>query len=132
MVPPGAGWTVDSYRAVERYGAIYGRGVAVSKSDFATYTWALSALEASGAELDGTVELHLTYDEEAGGNIGPGFLLREGMVEPDLAVSAGFSYGVVTAHNGCLPLEVQVDGRSAHAAMPYTGVDALEVTNHVL
>ncbi|MCV4784618.1 peptidase dimerization domain-containing protein, partial [Escherichia coli] len=39
---------------------------------------------------------------------------------------------VVTAHNGCLHLEVQVDGKSAHAAMPFTGIDALEAATHVL
>jgi hypothetical protein len=115
---------------------MYGRGVAVSKSDFATYAWALKALEeverAGGTRLAGTVELHLTYDEEAGGNIGPGFLLREGVSEPDLAISAGFSYGVTTAHNGCLHLEVEVNGRSAHAAMPFTGIDALEAATGVL
>lgn len=132
VVPPGEGWTKDPYGAEIVDGWMYGRGVAVSKSDFATYTWALRALEASGAKLDGAVELHLTYDEEAGGNIGPGFLLREGIVAPDLAISAGFSYNVVNAHNGCLHLEVQVDGKSAHAAMPYTGVDALEAATHVL
>ena len=111
---------------------MHGRGVAVSKSDFATYAWALRALETSGVQLAGAVELHLTYDEEAGGNIGPGFLMREGISRPDLAISAGFSYGVTTAHNGCLHLEVQADGKSAHAAMPFTGVDALEAANHVL
>src|ERR671912_2215873 len=132
VVPPGTGWTKDPFGAEVVDGWMYGRGVAVSKSDFATYTWALKALEASGAELDGTIELHLTYDEEAGGNIGPGFLLREGISNPDLALSAGFSYGVVTAHNGCLHLEVEVNGRSAHAAMPYTGVDALEAATSVL
>ncbi|HEX6012893.1 MAG TPA: M20/M25/M40 family metallo-hydrolase, partial [Geminicoccaceae bacterium] len=84
------------------------------------------------AELRGTVELHLTYDEEAGGEIGPRWLLEEGISRPDLALGAGFSYGVVNAHNGCLHLEVQVDGRSAHAAMPWTGVDALEAATHVL
>lgn len=132
VVPPGEGWTRDPYAAEIVDGWMYGRGVAVSKCDFATYAWALKALEASGAKLAGTVELHLTYDEEAGGNIGPGFLLREGISNPDLAVSAGFSYNVVTAHNGCLHLEVQVDGKSAHAAMPYTGIDALEAATHVL
>lgn len=132
VVPPGEGWTKDPYGAEIVDGWMYGRGVAVSKSDFATYTWALRALEASGAKLEGAVELHLTYDEEAGGNIGPGFLLREGIVAPDLAISAGFSYSVVNAHNGCLHLEVQVDGKSAHAAMPHTGVDALEAATHVL
>jgi succinyl-diaminopimelate desuccinylase len=30
---------------------MYGRGVAVSKSDFATYAFALKALEASGLDL---------------------------------------------------------------------------------
>ena len=57
---------------------MYGRGVAVSKSDFATYSYALLALKASGAELAGTVELHFTYDEEAGGGIGPGLAARAG------------------------------------------------------
>jgi peptidase-like protein len=42
--------------------------------------------------------------------------MREGISKPDLVISAGFSYGVVNAHNGCLHLEVQVDGKSAHAA----------------
>jgi acetylornithine deacetylase/succinyl-diaminopimelate desuccinylase-like protein len=114
---------------------MYGRGVAVSKSDFATYTFALLALDAAvkaGATLNGTVELHFTYDEEAGGEIGPRWLLAEGISKPDLSLGAGFSYNVVTAHNGCLHLEVTVTGTSAHAAMPYTGHDALEAANAVL
>ena len=36
VVPPGQGWTHDPYGAVEQGGAIYGRGAAVSKSDFDT------------------------------------------------------------------------------------------------
>ena len=132
VVPPGEGWTRDPYGAEVRDGWMYGRGVAVSKSDFATYTYALLALQQSGAELGGTVELHLTYDEEAGGVIGPKWLLDEGITRPDYAVSAGFSYGVVTAHNGCLHLEVEVTGKSAHAAMPFTGVDALEAATAIL
>jgi acetylornithine deacetylase/succinyl-diaminopimelate desuccinylase family protein len=132
VVPPGEGWTKDPYAAEIEDGWLYGRGAAVSKSDFATYAFALLALEQAGVPLAGTVELHLTYDEETGGEVGPGWLLAQGISKPDLALSAGFSYGVVTAHNGCLHLEVQIDGRSAHAAMPFTGIDALEAANHVL
>jgi len=33
---------------------------------------------------------------------------------------------VVTAHNGCLQMEVTVDGKMAHAAIPDTGIDALQ------
>jgi succinyl-diaminopimelate desuccinylase len=76
--------------------------------------------------LHGAVELHFTYDEEFGGELGPGWLLKHGLTRPDLLLAAGFSYEVVTAHNGCLQMEVTVHGRQAHAAIPHTGVDALQ------
>ncbi|MGH6897154.1 MAG: M20/M25/M40 family metallo-hydrolase [Geminicoccaceae bacterium] len=132
VVPPGEGWTADPYGAEIRDGWMYGRGVAVSKSDFATYGYALLALKSLGRPLAGTVELHLTYDEEAGGAIGPKWLLDQGLSRPDFALSAGFSYGIVTAHNGCLHLEVLINGKSAHAARPETGHDALEAATQVL
>ena len=136
VVPPGLGWTQDPYGAAIVDGAMYGRGVAVSKSDFATYTFALRCLQqlvADGAvTLDGNVELHFTYDEEVGGDIGPRWLLDQGLSKPDYAVSAGFSYAVTTAHNGCLHLEVTVRGRQGHAAMPESGVDALAAATQVM
>jgi acetylornithine deacetylase/succinyl-diaminopimelate desuccinylase family protein len=132
VVPPGEGWSVDPYGAIVKDGVMYGRGVAVSKSDFATYAFALKALERSGLKLKGAVELHLTYDEEVGGAIGPGLILEEGLSKPDYVISAGFSYSVVVAHNGCLHLEVRVEGKSAHAARPDTGVDALEAATKLL
>ena len=70
VVPPGAGWTQAPYGAAIVEGWMYGRGVAVSKCDFATYAWALLALKSLSAKLSGSVELHLTYDEEAGGGMG--------------------------------------------------------------
>jgi acetylornithine deacetylase/succinyl-diaminopimelate desuccinylase-like protein len=126
VVPPGEGWSVDPYGATERGGAIYGRGVAVSKSDFATYAFALKALEDSGLPLEGGVELHFTYDEEAGGMIGPKWLIEQKLTRADYAISAGFSYAITVAHNGCLHLEAILRGKQAHAAMPVTGRDALE------
>lgn len=132
VVPPGQGWKHDPYGAEEKGGAIYGRGAAVSKSDFATYAFALLALKADPQGLDGKVELHLTYDEEAGGYVGPLWLIEQKLTKPDYAFSAGFSYAVVTAHNGVLHLEITVRGRQAHAAMPESGADALEAANRVL
>ena len=132
VVPPGEGWTTDPYGAAIIDGWMLGRGAAVSKSDIATYAFAVAALRDTGAKLAGTVELHITYDEETGGEIGPAWLLAEGLSKPDYAIAAGFSYAVVTAHNGCLHLEVKVNGKSAHAAKPATGADALEATNAIL
>lgn len=132
VVPPGDGWSADPYGAEIREGHMIGRGAAVSKSDFATYAFALKALMESSLQLHGTVELHLTYDEETGGLIGPAWLLKEGIVKPDLAICAGFSYAITTAHNGAIHLEVIVRGKSAHAARPDTGHDALEAATAVL
>ena len=129
VVPPGAGWSVDPYGGEVQDGWLYGRGAAVSKSDFTTYGQALRALcaaHAAGTPLAGTVELHLTYDEETGGMTGPGWLLSQGLSKPDYVLSAAFSHHVVVAHNGCLHLEVVLQGLSAHAARPDTGHDAIE------
>lgn len=132
VVPPGDGWTHDPYGAEIVDGKMYGRATAVSKSDFATFTYALRALEALGAPLKGQLELHFTYDEEFGGEMGPGWLLRQGLTKPDLMIAAGFSYEVVTAHNGCLQFEVTVEGDMAHAAIPDSGTDALQGAVHIL
>ena len=126
VVPPGDGWVHDPYGGEVVDGKLYGRASAVSKSDFASYTFAVRALETLTAQLKGTVELHFTYDEEFGGELGPGWLLKNKLTKPDLLLAAGFSYQVVTAHNGCLQMEVTVLGRQAHAAIPDTGVDALQ------
>ena len=126
VVPPGEGWTKDPYGAEIEDGKLYGRAAAVSKSDFSTFTFAVRALEAVAKPTKGNIELHFTYDEEFGGELGPGWLLKKGLTQPDLMVAAGFSYEVVTAHNGCLQMEVTVHGKMAHAAVPDTGVDALQ------
>ncbi|MFM2058334.1 MAG: hypothetical protein RLY71_2719 [Pseudomonadota bacterium] len=143
VVPPGEGWTHDPYGGEvvpdERGGKLYGRASAVSKSDFTTFTYALRAVQALAAEgagsgfaPRGTVELHFTYDEEFGGELGPGWLLKQGLTKPDYLIAAGFSYQVVTAHNGCLQLEVTLHGLASHAAYPETGIDALQAATKLL
>jgi acetylornithine deacetylase/succinyl-diaminopimelate desuccinylase-like protein len=136
VVPPGEGWTKDPYGGEIENGKIFGRASAVSKCDFSTFTFAARALEAVNAgsqhKLHGTLELHFTYDEEFGGLLGPGWLLEHGHTKPDLMIAAGFSYQVVTAHNGCLQMEVTVHGEMAHAAIPDSGTDALQGAVHIL
>ena len=136
VVPPGEGWTHDPYGGEVANGRLYGRAAAVSKSDFASYTFALRALEevaaAQSLPLTGGVELHFTYDEEFGGELGPGWMLKQGLTRPDYLIAAGFSYQVVTAHNGCLQMEVTLHGQASHAAYPETGIDALQAATRLL
>jgi acetylornithine deacetylase/succinyl-diaminopimelate desuccinylase family protein len=132
VVPPGEGWTHDPYGGEIEGGKIYGRAAAVSKCDFSTFSFAVRALESLGIPLHGGVDLLFTYDEEFGGEVGPAWLLQNKLTKPDLMIAAGFSYQVVTAHNGCLQMEVTVHGKMAHAAIPDSGIDALQGAVKVL
>ena len=132
VVPPGEGWTKNPYGGEIEDGKIYGRAAAVSKCDFSTYAFAVRALEAVAKPAAGSVQLLFTYDEEFGGEVGPGWLLQKKIIHPDLMIAAGFSYQVITAHNGCLQMEVTVHGKMAHAAIPDSGVDALQAAVKIL
>jgi succinyl-diaminopimelate desuccinylase len=132
VVPPGEGWTKKPYGGEIEDGKIYGRAAAVSKCDFSTYAFAVRALEAVAKPAAGSVQLLFTYDEEFGGEVGPGWLLQKKIIHPDLMIAAGFSYQVITAHNGCLQMEVTVHGKMAHAAIPDSGVDALQAAVKIL
>ncbi|MGL5003861.1 MAG: M20/M25/M40 family metallo-hydrolase, partial [Casimicrobium sp.] len=135
VVPPGDGWTFDPYGGEIKDGRMYARGVAVSKSDIASFTYAIEALKAAeraSTKLNGSVELHLTYDEEFGGLLGPGYLLEQKVTRPDYVIGASFSYAIVTAHNGCLQFEITVHGTATHGSMPETGHDALQAANAIL
>ena len=132
VVPPGEGWTKDPYGGEIENGKIYGRAAAVSKCDFATFAFAVQALEAVAKPRAGSIELLFTYDEEFGGEVGPAWLLKHKIIQPDLMIAAGFSYQVVTAHNGCLQMEVTVHGKMAHAAIPESGIDAMQAAVRIL
>jgi succinyl-diaminopimelate desuccinylase len=134
VVPPGLGWSVDPYGGEIVNGKMYGRGVAVSKSDIAAYSYAVLALKQAqiSQQLQGKVDLAFTFDEETGGELGPKRLLDQGALTPNQAIAAGFTYSAVNAHNGCLHFEVKTTGKSAHAALPHTGIDALEATTKIL
>ena len=139
VVPPGLGWTHDPYGAEIEDGphgpVMYGRGVAVSKSDFATYAFALLALKDAAARGQSSAARSSCISpmtrRPAATSVRNG-CSTQGLTQAGLVIAAGFSYAIVNAHNGCLHLEVTVTGKQAHAAMPDTGVDALEAANGIL
>ncbi|WP_029057009.1 M20/M25/M40 family metallo-hydrolase [Stappia stellulata] len=132
VIPAGEGWSVDPFGAEEAGGALYGRGTVFGKSDISAYVFALLAVSDAPDGLNGTVEIHITCDEEAGGTLGPRWLLGQDLSKPDCVIASGFSRSVTTAHNGCLQIEIVVRGRAAHAAAPDGGVDALETATGIL
>lgn len=132
-LPAGAasGWYHDPFGAEIVDGALHGRGSRDSKADVAAYVGVVEALAAAGASA-GTVELHITADEESGGFLGPAFLLGQDIVRPDAVIGAGTSHQVITGQQGVLQLEVLLRGRQAHASRPGDGRDAIAAALPIL
>lgn len=140
-LPVGTGWHRDPFGGEIKDNMLHGRGARDSKADIAAFVFALAALEgaalegaaASGAGgLAGTVELHLTSDEESGGFLGPAFLLGQDLTKPDAVIAAGTAYQVITGQEGVLHLEVLLRGVQAHASRPQDGRDALAAAVPIL
>ena len=110
VVPPAkAGPTALRRRGAD--GKLYGRAAAVSKSDFATFIFATRALESLGAPLlRAASSCTSPTTRSSAASSAPAGCWKTGLTKPDLLIAAGFSYQVVTAHNGCLQLEVTVHG----------------------
>ena len=129
--PRGEGWTVDPLGAEIQKGVLYGLGV-ISKADLALYAYALAALRDAHPDLSGTVELHFTFDGHADGRLGPGWLLENGVVNPDYAVGSGFTYGIATSAMGDLQLQVEIESEAPPPGTVATGPDAMEAASQVM
>jgi len=123
-LPAGGGWHREPFGAEIRDGYLHGRGARDSKADVAAYVAVLEALAVTGMSA-GTLELHITADEEGGGFLGPQFLLGQSLSAPDAVIAAGTAYQVVTGQQGVLHLEVLLRGQQAHASRPQDGRDAI-------
>ncbi|WP_226581836.1 M20/M25/M40 family metallo-hydrolase [Acuticoccus sediminis] len=130
-LPVGNGWHHEPFGAEVKDGLLHGRGARDSKADIAAYVFALAALERLDG-LSGSVELHITSDEETGGFLGPAFLLGQDLTKPDAVIGAGTAYQVITGQEGVLHLEVLLRGIQAHASRPQDGRDALEAAVPIL
>src|SRR6185503_19955546 len=83
VVPAGAGWTVDPFGGEIRDGRIYGRGACDMKAGIAAAIYAAEAIRRTGVEIDGSIEISGTVDEESGGFAGVAWLAQHGWIAAD-------------------------------------------------
>ncbi|MBI2505605.1 MAG: M20/M25/M40 family metallo-hydrolase [Candidatus Latescibacteria bacterium] len=129
VVPAAGKWRCGSPFAPEvRGGWLYGRGSGDMKGSIAALLMGLEALRRTGREPAFGVECSFTADEETGGELGAGYLVRQGLVKADYAVVCEGASGnrVGLGHNGVLWLEVEIEGKAAHASSPEQGHNAFE------
>ena len=127
VVPTEGQWKFgDPFEPCLAKGALYGRGSSDMKGSIAALLMALQAVRDCRRKPVFNIELSFTADEETGGELGAGYLVRQGLVKADWAVVCEGASGmrVGCGHNGVLWLDVEVKGRSAHASSPERGVNA--------
>jgi len=128
VVPPGTGWKTDPFKPVEANGKLYGRGASDMKGGIVSILTAIKALVESGVEINGTLEVSMTPDEEIGGMCGANYMLEAGLTKPNYCIIAepsGYDR-IWIGHKGSLWGEIVVYGKTAHASTPWLGVNAFE------
>ena len=130
VVPPGDGWTVDPFGGEVRDGRIWGRGSCDMKAGISAAVFAVEAIRRAGVELNGSVEISGTVDEESGGFAGVAWLARQKRIHSDrtdFAIIPEPLYvdRICIGHRGVYWFEVTTRGRIAHGSMPFHGVSAI-------
>jgi acetylornithine deacetylase/succinyl-diaminopimelate desuccinylase-like protein len=115
---------------------MHGRGSADAKGPCAAALEAVNLLLDAGTELNGTLELAFVSDEEAMGFKGAGWLVSQGIVEPDLAmVGEPTSLRLVRAQRGANWIRLTTHGLAGHGSAPERGRNAInymgEVVSHL-
>lgn len=128
VVPPTAGWKTDPFKPVITRNRLIARGADDMKCANTAAIFAVQAMMEAGVRPAWNLELSFTPDEETGGWLGLGYLVKSKQIKPDAAVvceganGANFGY----AHKGVLWLDVTVIGKPGHACDPSCGVNALQ------
>lgn len=130
VVPPGNNWETDPFTPVRKDGRIYGRGTVDAKGPLAGMIAALEVLAGFRSQLRGSIVLQAVMDEESG-SAGTRALIPG--LKADMAiVGEPTACRLCTAHKGTSRSAIVVKGKSAHAAEPEAGINAIEGAARVI
>lgn len=137
VVPPGEGWSVDPFEAVEKDGVIIARGTQDMKSGVAAFLHACKHAK----KFDGTLSILMTSDEEGdaiNGTVKVLEYLKEKEFLPDFAVVAEptcedvFGDAIKVGRRGSINGIIEKIGVQGHAAYPEKAVNPIHKVSRVL
>ena len=136
-VPAGEGWSRDPFLAAEESGKIWGRGSCDMKGGIAASLAAMENLKLridGGAKARGTVRCCMVVDEESGAMTGTEAAIASGHIDAeDIVISCEpTELALVTAQKGAMWFELVFRGKSAHAAAPHMGADAIHAASRAV
>lgn len=127
VVPPEpvSAWSYDPWGGEIVGNRLYGRGSLDMKSGLLANWFALKTLLDLNIKPKGTIQLHSTIEEEAGGGLGALSCLEEGYITDGFITTEPQGLRVAISHAGILYFRVKVFGRTAHAARTQEGINAI-------
>ena len=133
VVPAVGEWTTPAFTPQIRGGRMYGRGSADAKGSLAPMAIAVLRLvcSANAQNLRGTVVYTAVGDEEVGSR-GARHLLTDLAGVDGAIIGEPTSLRLLSAHKGSVRPVIELTGRSAHAAAPRAGINAINAVGPLL
>lgn len=119
-------WTRDPYQGELRDGIIYGRGAGDQEAGMAAALYGARIIKDLGADGDCQVWVTGTVMEEDCDGLCWQYILREGVLAPDVVViTEPTKLGVYRGHRGRMEMEVRTQGLACHGSAPERGINAV-------
>jgi putative selenium metabolism hydrolase len=119
-------WTRDPYKGEMRDGVIYGRGAGDQEAGIASAVHGARIIKELGLDGDCQVWVTGTVMEEDCDGLCWQYILREGVLKPDVVViTEPTKLGVYRGHRGRMEMEVRAQGLACHGSAPERGVNAV-------
>jgi putative selenium metabolism hydrolase len=119
-------WTRDPYKGELRVGIVFGRGAGDQEGGVAAAVYGARILRDLGLDDDYQIWVTATVMEEDCDGLCWQYILREGVLRPDVVViTEPTNLGVYRGHRGRMEIEVRTQGLSCHGSAPERGVNAV-------
>ena len=126
-VPAGKNWSVNPFSGVVKEKRIYGLGATDCKGNLACALEAITSIIENNTTLNYNLVFAATADEESGSDLGLIPLLDKKILKADAAVVLDSDdFDIVITQKGLMHLKVKIQGRRAHGAYPWRGVNAID------
>lgn len=132
-VPVGKNWRFPPFSGKIYKARIYGLGATDCKGNLSSALEVINSLVEDRAILDYNLIFAATADEECGSGLGLIPLLEKGILNPDAAVVLDSDdFGIIITQKGLIHFKVKIQGKKAHGAYPWRGINAIEIALDVL
>jgi succinyl-diaminopimelate desuccinylase len=132
-VPAGKSWKHNPFLGKIKQGKIFGLGATDCKGNLACSLEAINSLQEEGVVLDYNLIFAATADEETGSSLGLIPLLQKKILHPDAAlVLDADDFHIVVTQKGLIHLKIKLEGRKAHGAYPWLGLNAINLASEII